>query len=204
MTILFTSIICFMTGSFKRRWSDKQLLHVGWFVLSADGILINFELTVHLQRILTAKQSAKIILGFWVCFANIIVWKLHCNMGMTSSTINKDKIEKNVVICQWWLVNTSFFKRHWQAPLKVNMQFKAKKVTLLCWSWLACTDRTTLSAIVYLEWSPPRACHSLWKMMCGKLCTTPGKWKCATPVMWKEDLPKDHQSDIFTVNENIN
>ena len=137
MTILFTSIICFMTGSFKRRWSDKQLLHVGWFVLSADGILINFELTVHLQRILTAKQSAKIILGFWVCFANIIVWKLHCNMGMTSSTINKDKIEKNVVICQWWLVNTSFFKRHWQAPLKVNMQFKAKKVTLLfCYAGL--------------------------------------------------------------------
>ena len=27
---------------------------------------------------------------------------------------------------------------------------------LFCWSWLAYTDRATLSAIVYFEWSPPK------------------------------------------------
>ena len=68
------------------------------------------------------------------------------------------------------------FERGWRTPLKVNIRFKVNKVTkhtvsgcltlLCCWSWLACTDKATLSAIVYFEWSPPTAAHQfLWKMM---------------------------------------
>ena len=54
----------------------------------------------------------------------------------------------------------------------LNIQFKVNKDTvsgcltlLFCWSWLACNDRATLPAIVYFEWSPPRAQQSLWEIM---------------------------------------
>ena len=33
--------------------------------------------------------------------------------------------------------------------------YTRKWYILFCWSWLACTDGATLSAIVYFEWSPP-------------------------------------------------
>ena len=40
--------------------------------------------------------------------------------------------------------------------------------TVFCWSWFACTDRATLSAIVYFEWSPRQEPASYFEKLCAR------------------------------------
>ena len=45
--------------------------------------------------------------------------------------------------------------KQWRIELYCSSTVSGCLNWLFCWSWLACTDRATLSAIVYFEWSPP-------------------------------------------------
>ena len=57
--------------------------------------------------------------------------------------------------------------------------------TVFCWSWFACTDRATLSAIVYFEWSPRQEPVSHFEKLCAR-----NSWKVAycQKRQWRDRL----------------